>query len=147
MNIETLQKARIEAMKNGDTFRKQVISNMINQVQSEVYTPKGKIKMIDEVVDAGLIKYQKIIQEMLDTWPDTYIDKKQEYMAEMEIVKEFAPQLLADEGEIKETILSMIGDIELTKANKGRIMKIIMPSFRGKADMRAVNSVISQILN
>ena len=147
MNIETLQKARIVAMKNGDTFRKQVISNMINQVQSEVYTPKGKIKMIDEVVDAGLIKYQKIIQEMLDTWPDTYIDKKQEYMAEMEIVKEFAPQLLADEGEIKETILSMIGDIELTKANKGRIMKIIMPSFRGKADMRAVNSVISQILN
>ena len=38
------------------------------------------------------------------------------------------------------------GEIEFTKANKGKIMKIISPIFKGKADMKIVSDVVSVLL-
>jgi uncharacterized protein YqeY len=38
------------------------------------------------------------------------------------------------------------GEIEFTKNNKGKIMKIIAPIFKGKADMKIVNQVIGEML-
>ena len=66
----------------------------------------------------------------------------------MDIIKEFAPQLLTDPTEIKNAVEAILSEanIELIKKNKGVIMKTIMPKFKGKADMGVVNQVIGGLL-
>ena len=65
------------------------------------------------------------------------------------IVSEFAPTLITDEDEIKYLILDIISinnDVELTKSNKGYIMKIVSPVLKGKADMGIVSKVVGGML-
>jgi hypothetical protein len=148
MTLEQLQKARITAMKQGDIFQKNVISNMIGEIQKATITAKGRIEPTEEVVNNALIKYQKTVQEMIDTCPVDRIDTRQQYENEMAIVKQYAPQLLTDEEEIKDIVLAEIEKLTAagTTLNKGTIMKALVPIFKGKADMKIVNKIISSLV-
>ena len=147
MKLEVLQSAKTEAMKNKDAIRKEAISAMIDAVQKASITSKGRIEITEQLTDEVLIKYQKTIQEMIDTCPADRTDLMNKYVAEMAVVKEFAPQLMTDKGEIECTINDILnGEIPLTKANKGSIMKLITPYFKGKADMKIVSQVVAEML-
>ena len=147
MKLEILQSAKTEAMKNKDAIRKEAISAMIDAVQKASITSKGRIEITEQLTDEVLIKYQKTIQEMIDTCPADRTDLMDKYVAEMAVVKEFAPQLMTDKGEIECTINDILnGEIPLTKANKGAVMKLITPYFKGKADMKVVNQVVTEML-
>ena len=109
-----------------------------------VVAQESKSENTDEV----LIKYQKTIQEMIDTCPADRTDLMNKYAAEMAVVKEFSPQLITDPTEIKgaiRIILDTLG-IEESKQNKGKIMKAITPHFKGKADMKIVSQVVAEML-
>ena len=147
MKLEILQSAKTEAMKNKDAIRKEAISAMIDAVQKASITSKGRIEITEQLTDEVLIKYQKTIQEMIDTCPADRTDLMNKYVAEMAVVKEFAPQLMADKGEIECTINDILnGEVPLTKANRGNIMKLITPYFKGKADMKIVSQVVVEML-
>ena len=66
----------------------------------------------------------------------------------MTIMKEYAPKLLDNPAEIKEIIVKELAaaGIEAVKANKGAAMKLLAPQFKGKADMKIVNQIISEVL-
>ena len=148
MILEELQKDKIQAMKYGNSFRKQVLTDMIDAIQKAAITPKGRVEITDELADEVLIKYQKTVQEMIDTCPESRAETLAEYKGQMEIVKEYAPQLIIDEDFIRTSIkvnLETAG-IEIDKKNRGQIMKLIMPMYKGKADMKVVNKVIGDIL-
>lgn len=148
MKLEMLQKEKINAMKNKDEVRKSVLTEMIDMVQKASITPKGRIEITEQLVDETLIKYQKMVQEMIDTCPTNRPEKLAEYEASMTIVKEYAPQLITDEESIKKDIMSItyaLG-IELEKKNKGQVMKVIMPHFKGKADNKIVAKVVAEML-
>jgi uncharacterized protein YqeY len=54
---------------------------------------------------------------------------------------------MTDKTEIELTIKDIVnGEIELVKANRGKIMKMISPVLKGKADMRIVNEVVGEML-
>ena len=147
MKLEMLQKEKIVAMKNKDEVRKQVLSDMIDMVQKASITAKGRVEITEQLVDETLIKYQKMTQEMIDTCPASRADKLEQYNAAMAIVKEYAPQLITDEGEIKGLILDVLNnEYALEKKNRGQIMKIVMPALKGKVDMAIANKVISGLL-
>lgn len=149
MIFEKLKNERVIAMKNGETARarKNALSNMIDAIQKASITNKGRIEITDELCNQVLIKYQKNLQESIDTCPASHMEKKAEYEAEMSIVKEFTPQLMTDKGEIERTINDILnGEVPLTKINKGNIMKLITPHFKGKADMKIVSQVIAEML-
>ena len=147
MKLEILQSAKTEAMKNKDAIRKEAISAMIDAVQKASITPKGRIEITEQLTDEVLIKYQKTIQEMIDTCPANRTDLMNKYVAEMAVVKEFAPQLMTDKGEIEHTINDILnGEVPLTKANRGNVMKLITPYFKGKADMKIVSQVVAEML-
>lgn len=148
MILEELQKDKIKSMKYGNSFRKQVLTDMIDAIQKAAITPKGRIEITDELADEVLIKYQKTVQEMIDTCPESRAETLAEYKGQMEIVKEYAPQLITDEDFLKISIkvnLETAG-IEIDKKNRGQIMKLIMPMYKGKADMKVVNKVIGDML-
>ena len=147
MKLEILQSAKTEAMKNKDAIRKEAISAMIDAVQKASITPKGRIEITEQLTDEVLIKYQKTIQEMIDTCPANRTGLMDKYVAEMAVVKEFAPQLMTDKGEIEHTINDILnGEVPLTKANRGNVMKLITPYFKGKADMKIVSQVVAEML-
>lgn len=148
MTLEILQSAKTEAMKNKDLVRKEAISAMIDAVQKASITSKGRIEITEKLINEVLIKYQKTIQEMIDTCPADRTELLAKYTAEMAVVKEFAPQLITDPVQIKDIIQTVLiaHRLETTKQNKGQIMKIISPLMKGQADMKIVNQVITEML-
>ena len=147
MTLEKLQAAKVAAMKNNDINVKNVLTNMIDACQKAAITPKGRVEITKQLVDEVLIKYQKTVQEMIDTCPAERKDLLDKYITEMEVVKIYAPQLITDMGEIERTINTILnGEVPLTKSNRGSIMKLITPHFKGKADMKIVSQVVGEML-
>jgi uncharacterized protein YqeY len=133
-------------MKEGAALKKEVLTDMIDSIQKASITPKGRVEITEELVNEALIKYQKMTQEMIDTCPESRVQTLAIYNARMDIVKEYAPQLVVDEAEITNMITSMCEGIEMTKKNRGQIMKTIMPQLKGKVDMSVANRVIGGML-
>lgn len=147
MDLKTLQKEMIKAMKDGDMDRKSVLSNAIAAIKKAAIDKRIREDIPEDLVDEVLLKEKKTIQEMIDTCPADREETLAEYHVKMVIISEYAPTLLTDENEIKEKILSIINDkIELIKTNRGVIMKQIAPELKGKADMGIVNKVLSKLL-
>ena len=140
MNLEILNKARIDAMKNKDKLRKETISTLIDNVNKATITQTGRIEITDELVDTVILKEKKTVQEMIDTCPASRAETLQEYKERLAIINEFAPQLITDAQEIENFIHSL--GIELTKANRGNIMK----ELKGKVDMKTANQVLGGML-
>lgn len=140
MPLSYLQKEKINAMRNKDVRRKNVLSEIIDTCQKAVITPKGRLELTEQIVNESLIKYQKMVQEMIDTCPSSRTDLLDEYKANMEIVKEYAPKLLTDEKEI-ENYISGLG-FDLVPANRSSIMK----ELKGKVDMKIANKVLGSML-
>lgn len=147
MKLETLQNEMIAAMKNGDKLRKSVLSGLVDAVKKASMTNKGRIEITEQLVDETLLKYKKTVQEQIDTCPADRTEALEKYKAQMAIVAEFAPTLITDETEIRNMILDTVsGEMEFTKANRGKIMKIIAPVLKGKVDMSVVNKVLGGML-
>ena len=149
MTIERLQNEMIAAMKSGDKLRKSVLSGMIDAVKKASMTNNGRVEITEQLVDEVLLKYKKMVQEQIDTCPIERTETLEEYKAQMAIVAEFAPSLITDEAEIRYLILDIINinnHIELTKANRGQIMKTVAPVLKGKVDMSIVNKVLGGML-
>ena len=147
MKLQELQKEMIKAMKDGDMDRKSVLSNAIAAIKKAAIDKRIREDIPEDLVDEVLLKEKKTIQEMIDTCSADREETLAEYNIKMVIISEYAPTLLTDENEIKEKILSIINDkIELTKTNRGLIMKQIAPELKGKADMSIVNKVLSKLL-
>lgn len=148
MDLKILQEDKIIAMKEGSDLKKMVLTDMIDKIQKASITPKGRVEITEELVNEALIKYQKMMQEMIDTCPQSRVQTLAIYNAQMEIVKQYAPQILTDPVIIAENIESILleENIEAEKKNKGQIMKVVMPKFKGKADMKIVNQVIEGLL-
>ena len=148
MTLEFLQNEMITALKKGDKIRKDVLSSLVGAVKKAGIDNGCRDNIPESLVDAVLVKEQKIMQEMIDTCPVEREEILTVYKAKMDIIKEFAPQLLTDPTEIKNAVKAILSEanIELIKKNKGVIMKTIMPKFKGKADMGVVNQVIGGLL-
>lgn len=149
MTLEMLQSAKIAATKARDTETKRVLSDMIDACQKASITPKGRVELTEQLVDETLIKYQKTVQEMIDTCPSSYEDKLKQYKADMEIVKQYAPQLITDKETIANRVKEIAGaqGIELVKANRGALMRSISAELKGKTDMKIVSAIVGDILN
>ena len=141
MTLEFLQKEMIKAMKDKNKKRKEVISTLVQAVKKYGIDNKCKDNISENQIDMVILKEKKTMQEMIDTCPKEREDLLNDYKEKMTIIDEFAPVLMTSEDEIKDFVNSL--GIELTKANRGNIMK----ELKGKADMKIANKVISLILS
>ena len=148
MTLENLQAARTAAMKAGDMATKNVLSNMIDACQKATITSKGRVEITEQLVNEVLIKYQKTIQEMIDTCPADRTELMEKYTAEMAVVKEYAPQLITDLQAIKDRMFVLVMNAGLVpdKKSKGAIMKLASAEFKGKADMKIVSQAVAEML-
>lgn len=140
MKLETLQQEMIMAMKSGNKLRKNTLSDLIAAIKKAAIDKKMKENITEELVNEIILKEQKTFQEMIDTCPDSHIERKEEYKAKKVIIDEFAPKLLTEEKDIENFILAL--GIEVSKNNRGLIMK----ELKGKVDMSIANKVLGEMM-
>ena len=141
MTIEVLQQEMIQAMKDGNKFRKTTISGLIAQIKKAAIDKGCRDNITEEMVNAELIKTKKITQEMIDTCPESRKDLLMDYYEQMEIVCEFAPSVI-DSEEVIERIIRNSG----VEMNKGKIMKYLSTNYKNGIDMKIANKVVGEML-
>lgn len=158
MTLDILERDMKLAWKAGQLFQKGVLANMIDAVKKASMTSKGRVEINEQLVNETLMKYQKTVQEQYDTCPGSSDDPKRDaelkqrkldYLHELNLVKEYAPQLVTDPEEIKsmiKTIAEADPKMALSKVNRGYVMKTLSAQLRGKADMSVVNKVVTEML-
>lgn len=146
MNLETLQKEMIAAMKNKDKLRKDTISSMIGNIKKSAIDKNCRNNIDEKLVDEVLLKEQKSMQEMIDTCPAERVNTLNEYKAKMTIIKEFAPQLMSEE-EVRKAVYHIIATTDIQQTGKGAIMKAVMPKLKGKANGKLINQIVTEIVN
>ena len=140
MKIEILHEQMVAAMKVKNKIRKAALSSAIDAINKATITATGRVPITEELVDTVLLKEVKTLKEMIDTCPVDRKDLLNEYEQRLETIKEFAPQLITDKSGIENLVKSL--GIELTKANRGAIMK----ELKGKVDMKLANEVLGGLL-
>ena len=145
MTIEILQKEMISALKAGNKFRKETISTLIAQIKKAAIDKGCRDNIPENLVDEELLKAKKAQEDSINLCPNARRDLYDEYVAQMRIIKEFAPSLIEDEGEIRNIILDC--GFEVSKQNQGMIMKTIKASYAGKVDMKKVSQVFKEMVS
>lgn len=143
MEMQTLQKDMVAAMKARDKVRKEAISSLISAVKKVAIDEGCRDDIKPELVDRVILKEQKSVKEQIDTCPDSRTDLKEEYQARYDIISEYAPQLLSAD-EVKAILTDKFAEVLATK-NKGQIMKTVMPELKGKADGKVINQVVAEL--
>jgi uncharacterized protein YqeY len=148
MTLEQSQKEKIKAMKEKHILKVEVLSSAIGAIQNAAIAKKCKDNITEELVNEVLLKEKKVLQEQIDTCPEDRVMAMATFITKMEYLDAYCPKLIDDPEAIAFTISELLAaaGIELRKANKGAVMKTIMPHFKGKADMKVVNQVVSEIL-
>lgn len=148
MTLDVLQEEMVKAMKSGDKFRKDVIADMISDIKTAAINNKCMDNITEDFVGKMLTKYKKTTQEMIDTCPADRVCTLAQYKNRLEIVNEFAPQLMDDERTIRMLLQkwTMERMIAITNANRGQIMKIAKQEIGNVANMKVVNKVLSAMI-
>ena len=148
MTLEKLQSEMIQALKDGNKLRKQVLSELVGAVKKAAIDKKCRDNITEAMVDEVLLKYKKMMQEMIDTCPADRVEALMDYQHQMAVVVEFAPVLMTSPVQIEIAVRRLILDnnIELVKSNRGVIMKLVAANLKGKADMGVVSKVVGGML-
>ena len=147
MTLETIQESIKMAMKTHATLEVETLRGVVAAVKKAAIDRQCEIT--EELVDEMLLKECKIIKEQIDTCPDSRAEMKDEYLHRLMIVESFAPKLITDEIKISTMIgvaLASAG-VNPETANKGQVMKAVMPVLKGKVDMKIANQVISKYIS
>lgn len=143
MQLETLQKDMIAAMKAKEKERKDAISSVISAVKKVAIDEGCRDDIKEELVDRVILKELKTVKEQIDSCPADRTDLIEEYQARYDVISEYAPKLLSPE-EVRDLIMEQFAEVIATK-NKGMIMKNVMPVLKGKADGKVINEVVGEL--
>ena len=146
MKLETIQESIKMAMKIHATLEVETLRSVVAAVKKAAIDKRCEIT--EELVDEMLLKEVKIIKEQIETCPATRPEMLEEYEHRLMIVENFAPKLVIDPIEITAMVEATLvkAGVDIETANKGQVMKAVMPVLKGKVDMKIANQVIATLL-
>ena len=147
MNLETLRKDMVAAMKAKDKARKDSLSMLLSALKNAQIDKREPLTEDEE--NAVVKKEIKSTQETYDLAPADRDDIRSEAAARIAVYKEFAPEDMSVE-QIREVIAAVLSELGLenpTPKDKGAIMKVLMPRVKGKADGKMVNETLAGMLH
>lgn len=143
--IDIVRAAMVEAMKAKDKARKDSLSMLLSALKNAQIDKREPLTEDEE--NAIVKKEIRQTQETYDTAPADRDDIRQEAGARLSVYKEFAPEDMTA-GQIEEVIRAVLGELGIEKptgADKGKIMKVLMPRVKGKADGKLVNEILARL--
>ena len=147
MSLEQqISKGIMEAMKAKDKDRKDSLSMLLSALKNAEIDKRSPLT--EDEANAVIKKELKQTKETMDTAPADRTDIIEEARKRMEVYQEFAPADLTVD-QITEIINGVLKELEIeapTAKDKGRIMKVLMPLVKGKADGKVVNETLAQMM-
>lgn len=146
MKKDLVREEMIKAMKEKNKSKKETLSLLLAALKNEEI---DKMRVLSpEEEDAVVQKEIKQTKETLEMTPADRMDIIQQCNNRLAVLQQFAPQMM-DEAEIENVISDVLNDLGLndpTKREKGKIMKVLMPQVKGKADGKLVNAILERKL-
>lgn len=143
MQMETLQKDMVAAMKARDKVRKDAVSTLISAAKKAAIDEGCRDNIPEELVNRVILKEMKTVKEQIDSCPESRTDLLEEYQARYRIFEEYAPVMMSAE-EVETFITTKFSDVVASR-NKGMIMKTVMPELKGKADGKVINQIVAKL--
>ncbi len=141
--VDIVRGEMVKAMKAGDKERKNALSMLLSALKNATIDKRSDLT--EEEADVVIRKEIKQTQETLDTTPADRTDMIEQCRLRIAVYGEFVPEMMnaeAIEAVIRETLGELGIDVPTAK-DKGRIMKVLMPKVKGKADGKLVNQILS----
>lgn len=143
--IDVVRAAMMTAMKNKEKDRKDALSMLLSVLKNAQIDKREPLTEDEE--NAIVKKEIKQCQETIDMAPADRTDIKDEAAFRISVYKEFAPEDMSVE-QIKEVIEEVLGELGIENpgaSDKGKIMKVLMPKVKGKADGKVVNQTLASM--
>ena len=144
--IDEIRGEMVKAMKAKDKARKDVLSLLLAELKNVEIN--NRTPLTDEEGNQVILKQIKQLKETLSLTPADRQDIIDECNFSISVLEEYAPKMM-DESEIKAVIEETLKElsIETPRAqDKGKIMKVLMPKVKGKADGKLVNQVLGSMM-
>lgn len=144
--IDEVRKAMVQAMKDKNKERKDSLSMLLSALKNKAIDKREDLTETEE--NEVVLKEIKQTKETLDSTPANRTDIIEECKNRIAVYEEFAPKMM-DETEIKEVIGSVLAELGIekpTNKDKGKIMKLLMPKVKGKADGKLVNQIVGTMM-
>lgn len=147
MNKQNLvREEMVKAMKEKDKPKKETLSLLLADLKNAEIDKMGILSESEE--DAVVQKEIKQTKETLELTPADRTDIIKECEYRIEVLSQFAPKMMT-EAEIEIAIDGVLSGLMIenpTKKEKGKIMKVLMPLVKGKADGKLVNAILEKKL-
>ena len=145
--IDEVRADMVKAMKAGDKESKETLSMLLAALKNKAIDKRSDLTAEEET--QVILKEIKQTKETLEMTPADRTEIIDECNKRLAVLEQYAPKMM-DEAEIRAVIdatLSEVG-IEAPEAkHKGKIMKVLMPKVKGKADGKLVNDILMTYMN
>lgn len=145
--IDEVRADMVKAMKAGDKESKETLSMLLAALKNKAIDKRSDLTAEEET--QVILKEIKQTKETLEMTPADRTEIIDECNKRLAVLEQYAPKMM-DEAEIRTVIdatLSEVG-IEAPEAkDKGKIMKVLMPKVKGKADGKLVNDILMTYMN
>ena len=143
---ELIKNEMIKALKAHDKETKESLSMLLQALQKAAKDKRAELTEAEENV--VILKEIKQVQETIESCPVERTDIMGFMLTRKNLYEQFAPKQMTKK-EIYNELAIVLSELKLgepTKKDKGKIMKLLMPRVKGKADGKDVNFVVDNIL-
>jgi len=134
-----------KAMKAGDTTRRSVIRMVMAAIKNAEIATRDTLEESDVL---GIIaKEAKVREESIEAFKQgNRQDLVDQQEAELAILQEYLPKQATREEivDAARTVIAEVGAEGLR--DKGKVMPVLVARFKGKADGREINAVVTELL-
>ena len=144
--IDVVRGEMMAAMKAKDKERKNVLSSLLTALKNVQIDKREELTEAEE--DQVVLKRINQSKETLEMTPADRQDIIDECNYTIKVLEEYAPKMM-DEDEIKEVINGVLKELSIgtpSASDKGKIMKVLMPKVKGKADGGLVNKILGSMV-
>lgn len=137
------------AMRKRDAVRLQVLRSLKSKIlEKEISERKGAVaKLTDDQVRDVLVKAAKQRKDSIAQYKEAGRDdlaETEEY--ERHVIESYLPEMMSEE-EIRKLVSRVIDETGATSASDiGKVMGVLMPKVKGKADGAHVNRLVRELL-
>lgn len=140
--IDEVRADMVKAMKAGDKDTKETLSMLLAALKNKAIDKRSDLTPEEEI--QVILKEVKQTKETLDMTPADRTEIIEECNRRLSVLEQYAPKMMG-EAEIREVITATLSEVGIeapTAKDKGKIMKVLMPKVKGKADGKLVSDIL-----
>lgn len=144
--IEEVRSDMFKAMKAGDKETKESLSMLLAALKNKAIDKRDDLTEEEET--QVIMKEIKQTKETLEMTPSDRTEIIEDCNKRLKVLEQYAPKMM-DEAEIREVISATLKEVQVEKPtakDKGKIMKVLMPKVKGKADGKLVNELLTSFM-